>query len=105
MISRKGLRQLGLATDGQTWAKECRKRMGPHGRHVRDWWTGGSWQILCQEENTEVSERDLILAPRFPRTLLMRLTELMSFHVCGLSHESRGVGPENGKASSPVDLN
>ena len=53
----------------------------------------------------EVSERDLILAPRFPRTLLMRLTELMSFQVWGLSHESRGVGPEKGKASSPVDLN
>ena len=61
--------------------------------------------MLCQEENTEVSERDLILAPRFPLTLLIRLTELMSFQVCGLSHESRGVGPVKGKASSPVDLN
>ena len=51
-----------------------------------------------------VSERDLILAPRLPRTRLMRLAELMSFQVNGLSHESRGEGPEKGKASEPADL-
>ena len=51
-----------------------------------------------------VSQRDLILVPRLPRTRLMRLAELMSFQVKGLSQESRGVGPENGKASEPADL-
>ena len=58
----------------------------------------------AMKKNREVSERDLILAPRFPRILLMRLTELISFQVWGLSQESRGVGPEKGKASNPADL-
>ena len=74
--------------------------MGPHGRHG-PW---GSEQTACHEKSKVVSERDLILAPRFPRTRLMRLTELMSFQVWGLSQESRGDGPEKGKASSPADL-
>ena len=97
---KKGLRQLGLATEGHMLEWLCRKRTGPQGRHGR----GGSWHTSCHEKSREVSERDLILVPRFPRILLMRLTELMSFQVCGLSQESRGDGPEKGKASSPADL-
>ena len=59
---------------------------------------------MCHEKSIEVSERDLILAPRFPRTRRVCLAELISFQIKGLSHESRGEGPEKGKASEQVDL-
>ena len=103
-MSKKGLRPLGLLPDGHVSKHLCRKRMGPQGRHTKSLSLGGTWQQSYQEVKREVSERDLILVPRFPRILLIRLTELISFHVCGLSQEPRGDGPEKGKASSPADL-
>ena len=104
-MSKKGLRPLGLLPDGQVLERLCKKSTGPQGRQTENRSSGGPWQQPNQEAKREVSERDLILVPKFPRILLMCLTELMSFKVWGLSHESRGVGPEKGKASSPVDLN
>ena len=74
--------------------------MGPQGLHG----PRGFGHTECQEESKVVSERDLILVPKLRRTLLMRLAELMSFQIKGLSQESRGDGPENGKASEPADL-
>ena len=74
--------------------------MGPQGPQ-------GPWSLghtECHEKSMVVSERDLILIHKLPRTCLMRLAGLMSFLVKGLSQESRGVGPENGKASEPADL-
>ena len=103
-MSKEGLRPLGLLPDGHVLEQLCKKRTGPQGRQTENRSSGGSWQQSYQEAKREVSERDLILVPRFPRILLMRLTELISFHVCGLSQESRGDGPEKGKASSPADL-
>ena len=85
--SKKGARQLGFATTGQVLV------MIKSLRHAE-----------CHGKSTVVSESDLILVPRLPRTRLMRFAQLMSFQVKGLSHESRGVGPEKGKASEPADL-
>ena len=82
----KGERPLGLAMAGR-WP--CRA------------WS--LWHIECHDKNTVDSERDLIRIPRLQRDRLMRLVEVISFQVCGLTHESRGVGPEKGKASAHAD--